>query len=227
MTTAAIIVAAGSGQRFGDAGKSFVPLHGKPMAWWSLRAASEASSVDEIILVCAEHSFDVAAALILSFQNDKRATLVIGGARRQDSALAGIEATSPDTTIVAIHDAARPMVTATLFDDVVAAATSGAAIAAVPISDTIKRVEDGRVRETVPREKLVSVQTPQAFHKQLLLDAFRIAEETGSSVTDEASLIEQMGGSVQVVRGSDSNLKVTYPEDVFIAEALLARQNRR
>jgi 2-C-methyl-D-erythritol 4-phosphate cytidylyltransferase len=227
MTTAAIIVAAGSGQRFGDPGKSFVPLHGKSMAWWSLQAASEASSVDEIILVCAEHSLDAGTALILDLPTDKRVALVIGGARRQDSALAGIEATSTDTTIVAIHDAARPMVTAALFDEVITAASVGAAIAAIPISDTIKRIDDGRVLETVPREHLVSVQTPQAFDKALLLDAFRLAEASGSSVTDEASLIEQMGGTVQVVRGSASNLKVTYPEDLVIAEALLARRTRQ
>lgn len=227
MTTAAIIVAAGSGQRFGDPGKSFVPLHGKSMAWWSLQAASEASSVDEIILVCAEHSFDTGAALILDLQTEKRVALIIGGARRQDSALAGIEATSPDTTIVAIHDAARPMVTAALFDDVIAAASFGAAISAIPISDTIKRVDDDRVLETVPREQLVSVQTPQAFNKALLLDAFRFADDSGSSVTDEASLIERMGEAVRVVRGSASNLKVTYLEDLIIAEALLARRMRQ
>lgn len=226
MTAAAIIVAAGSGQRFGNAGKSFAFLQGKPMAWWSLRAASEASSIDEIVLVCGEHSFDVAAELVRGFPSSKRTALVIGGARRQDSALAGIGASSAETNIVAIHDAARPLVTAALFDDVVAAAaTHDAAIAAVPISDTIKRVAGGRVLETLSREDLVRVQTPQAFRKQLLLEAFAYAEKSGATVTDEASLIEQMGREVHVVRGTDSNIKVTFPEDLFIAEALLGRQN--
>jgi 2-C-methyl-D-erythritol 4-phosphate cytidylyltransferase len=226
MTTAAIIVAAGSGQRFGNAGKSFVLLRGRPMAWWSLRAASGATAIDEIVLVCGAHSFDVASELVLGFPASKPVWLVIGGTRRQDSAKAGIEATSPGSTVVAIHDAARPMVTEALFDDAIAAAAvHGAAIAAIPVSDTIKRVEDGLVLETLPREKLVSVQTPQAFRKQLLLDAFAHAERTGLSVTDEATLIEQMGGRVQVVPGSVSNIKMTVPEDLVIAEALLAQRD--
>jgi 2-C-methyl-D-erythritol 4-phosphate cytidylyltransferase len=228
MTTAAIIVAAGSGQRFGNTGKSFVLLQGRPMAWWSLRAASDAAAVDEIVLVCGEHSFDLASSLVQDFASSKPITLVIGGARRQDSARAGIEATSAASAIVVIHDAARPLVTSTLFDDVAAAATKhGAAIAAIPISDTIKRVENGLVLATLPREELVSVQTPQAFHKQLLIDAFAKAERAGLSVTDEATLIEQMGEQVRVVPGSVSNIKVTVPEDLVIAEALLAQRDRR
>jgi 2-C-methyl-D-erythritol 4-phosphate cytidylyltransferase len=126
---------------------------------------------------------------------------------------------------VAIHDAARPLVTSALFDQVVAAAVAdGAAIAAVPVSDTIKRVAGDRVTGTLARDELVSVQTPQAFRKQLLLDAFAFAGRTGASVTDEATLIEQIGGMVTVVAGSTSNIKVTYPEDLSIAEALLQRE---
>lgn len=228
MTTAAIIVAAGSGQRFGNAGKSFAPLSGKPMSWWSLQAASDAISVDEIVLVCGEHSRDSASALVRAFPSSKPISLVIGGARRQDSALAGIAATSPQTTLVAIHDAARPMVTGALFDDVLAAAARyGAAITAVPVSDTIKRVDDDLVLETIPREHVVRVQTPQAFRRQLLLDAFARAIQTGQSVTDEATLIEQTGGQVHVVAGSVSNIKVTFPEDLVIAEALLAQRVAR
>jgi 2-C-methyl-D-erythritol 4-phosphate cytidylyltransferase len=227
MSTAAIIVAAGSGQRFGDAGKSFAVLRGQPMAWWSLQAASAAASIDEIVLVCGAHSRDAATELIDGLATCKPVALVTGGARRQDSALAGIEATAKDTMVVAIHDAARPLVTSALFDAVVAAAIEhGAAIAAAPVSDTIKRVADGRVAETLPRADLVSVQTPQAFRKQLLLDAFDFARRNDISVTDEASLIEQMGGIVDVVRGSTSNIKVTYPDDLFVAEALMQRDRR-
>lgn len=222
MKTAAVIVAAGSGQRFGSAEKSFAPLGGKPMAWWSLMAADASASIDEIILVCGEHSFDTASEVVRGFSGRKRLALVIGGARRQDSARAGIDATSDDTTIVAIHDAARPLVTSTLFDEVVAASSAhGAAIAAIPVSDTIKRVVSGHVIETIPRDELVNVQTPQAFRKSLLIEAFAHAERDGLSVTDEASLIEQAGGRIAVVNGSHANIKVTYPVDLFIAEALL------
>jgi 2-C-methyl-D-erythritol 4-phosphate cytidylyltransferase len=148
--------------------------------------------------------------------------LTLGGNRRQDSALAGINATSEQVDIVAIHDAARPLVTSDLFDAVISAARQyGAAIAAVPVSDTIKRALDLHVTATIPRDDLVSVQTPQAFRKQLLLDAFAMAEKFGMSVTDEATLIEQTGGSVRIVPGTTTNLKVTYPSDLALIEALL------
>jgi 2-C-methyl-D-erythritol 4-phosphate cytidylyltransferase len=224
MTTAAIIVAAGIGQRFGSAGKSFAQLRGKPMAWWSLRAASDSRSIDELVLVCGTHSHDAATELLAGFPSETPIILVLGGARRQDSALAGIRATSKSIDLVAIHDAARPLVTGELFDTVIAAAVQfGAAIAAVPVSDTIKRVADSQVSETIPREDLVSVQTPQAFRKSLLLEAFARADRSGMSVSDEASLIEQTGGAVYVVPGSTMNMKVTFPDDLAIMEALMAQ----
>lgn len=222
MTTAAILVAAGSGQRFGDAGKSFALTCGMPMAWWSINAASQATSVAEIVLVCGEHSRPAANALLEFVDSSKPVRLAVGGSRRQDSALAGIAATSRDVDIVVIHDAARPLVTADLFDRVVATARHhGAAIAATPASDTIKRVAGEVVVETLPRDELVSVQTPQAFNKTLLLNAFTQAEKTGLSVTDEAALIEACGLPVHVVFGEFDNLKVTYPSDLVMVEALL------
>lgn len=227
MKSAAIIVAAGSGQRFGRAGKAFALTGGLPMAWWSLNAASDASSIDEIVLVCGEHSQAAARALLDFFDTTKPVSLAIGGARRQDSALAGLEATSPDVELVAIHDAARPLVTPDLFDWAIAdAEIFGAAIVAVPVSDTIKRVIDDVVRETLPRDELVSVQTPQAFRKALLVDAFASAAASGTSVTDEASLIESLGHEVHVVPGRMENLKVTYPSDLLLVEALLSARNR-
>jgi 2-C-methyl-D-erythritol 4-phosphate cytidylyltransferase len=197
------------------------------MAWWSLAAAEAADSVDEIVLVCGEHSRSAAQAMVDDSTGRKPLRLTLGGNRRQDSALAGINATSKQVDIVAIHDAARPLVTSDLFDAVIAAARQyGAAIAAVPVSDTIKRALDHRVTATIPRDDLVSVQTPQAFRKQLLLDAFAMAEKTGMSVTDEATLIEQTGGSVRIVPGTTTNLKVTYPSDLALIEALLLAARR-
>lgn len=222
MTAAAIIVAGGSGQRFGNAGKSFALVGGMPMAWWSLAAASEAELVDEIVLVCGEHSEAAAHALIPLIAGDKPIVLTRGGARRQDSALAGIEATSPDVEVVAIHDAARPLVTADLFDRAIEAARAHrSAIVAVPVSDTIKRVVDNNVIETLPRDELVAVQTPQAFRKQLLLDAFAAAATSGRTVTDEASLVESLGLPVHVVPGRNDNMKVTYSTDLALVETLL------
>jgi len=224
MTAAAIIVAAGSGQRFGDAGKSFAPLAGKPMAWWSLAAAATASSVEELVLVCGEHSLSTASALVADFPTEKPIRIVLGGKRRQDSALAGVRATNERVSVVSIHDAARPLVSSALFDAVIAAATEhGAAIAAVPVSDTIKRVGESRVLETIPRDELVAVQTPQAFDKRQLLAAFEHAERSGATVTDEASLIEYMGAPVVVVPGVVTNIKITYPADLAMAEILMRR----
>ena len=120
--------------------------------------------------------------------------LALGGQRRQDSARSGFDAVSPTVDIVAIHDAARPLVTNDSFDAAVASARRfGAAVAAVPVSDTIQRVSNGRVIETIPRDDLVSVQTPQAFQTSLLRSAFAECDRTGQSVTDEASLIEAIG----------------------------------
>jgi 2-C-methyl-D-erythritol 4-phosphate cytidylyltransferase len=222
MTAAAIVVAAGSGQRFGNAGKSFAQCGGVPMAWWSLVAATAATTVDEIVLVCGEHSRADASSLLERFDGNKPVMLALGGARRQDSALAGIAATSGTVDVVAIHDAARPLVTGELFDRAIDAAyADGAAIVGVPVSDTIKRVRSGLVQETVPRDEIVSVQTPQAFQKSLLLKAFASATASGLDVTDEAALVEAFGHPVRVVPGSSDNLKVTYPADLVLVEALL------
>lgn len=222
MTAAAIVVAAGSGQRFGNAGKSFVRVGGMPMAWWSITAAAAATSIDEIVLVCGEHSHANAELLLEGFDSKKPIKLAIGGARRQDSALAGISATSDSVDVVAIHDAARPLVTAGLFDRVVESArVHGAAIAASPVSDTIKRVSGDVVLETLPRDELVAVQTPQAFRKALLSKAFAEAKDSGATVTDEASLVEAQGVPVHLVLGEIENIKVTYPSDLALVEALL------
>jgi 2-C-methyl-D-erythritol 4-phosphate cytidylyltransferase len=227
MRGAAINVAAGSGQRFGSAGKAFAPVLGKPMAWWSLEAATAAHAVDEIVLVCGEHSRSAAKELLDRFESAKPIKLVLGGARRQDSAQAGLTATSATVDIVAVHDAARPLVRPAFFDQVIEAARShGGAIVAVPVTDTIKRAKDGTVQETLPRDELVSVQTPQAFQKTLLLDAFTEAEKSGTTVTDEATLIESQGVPVRVVPGSADNIKVTYPPDILVAEALLRARAR-
>lgn len=227
MSNAAVIVAAGSGQRFGNAGKAFALAGGMPLAWWSLSAAAESSAIDELVLVCGEHSRAAARALLERFDSPKPVRLAIGGARRQDSARAGILSTSPLVDVVAIHDAARPLVVRELFDrSVEAAQLHGAAIVAVPVSDTIKRVTGEVVRETIPRDELVLVQTPQAFRKALLLEAFAAADSAGTSVTDEASLFESYGLPVRVVPGRTDNIKVTYPSDLTLAQAMLEMRSR-
>jgi 2-C-methyl-D-erythritol 4-phosphate cytidylyltransferase len=157
---------------------------------------------------------------------DTPVTVVEGGARRQDSVLAGVVAArSLGASTVAVHDGARPLVSPALFDQTLDAAEhAGAAIAAVPIVDTVKRVRDAQVVETVPRDELWAAQTPQAFVIDRLLAAFAEADRRSLTVTDEAGLFEALGWPVVVVPGDPMNLKLTYPGDLALLESLAARR---
>jgi 2-C-methyl-D-erythritol 4-phosphate cytidylyltransferase len=146
---------------------------------------------------------------------------VTGGATRSDSVRAGLGVLPPTVDVVIVHDSARPLASRAIFDAVIDAVRAGAdaAVPALPVSDTLKRVDDGaRVVETVAREHLVAVQTPQAFRVEALRDAHR----TGQSATDDAALVEQHGGCVVVVPGEVANFKITAPVDLDLAAALLA-----
>lgn len=217
---AAVIVAAGRGTRIGAPAKTLLPLAGRPMLAWALDAADAAETIGAIVVVAGEHTRAETAAVVAAGSWRTPIKVVTGGARRQDSVLAGVLATPEDADVVAIHDGARPLAPAALFDACVAAAArDGAAIAAVPVSDTLKRVEEGRIAATVDRANLWGAQTPQAFRRALLLDLFARAGDR--EVTDEASLCEALGVPVTVVPGLPENLKVTHPGDVAVAEALL------
>jgi 2-C-methyl-D-erythritol 4-phosphate cytidylyltransferase len=198
---AAVIVAAGSGSRFGRA-KHDLELMGKPLWRWSVDAFDEAGA-SEIIVVG-----DVPGG-------------VPGGLRRRDSVRAGLEALTAGAPIVLVHDAARPLIRVNLIKHVVAAiAGTGVdgAIPAVPVTDTIKRVEGNRIGETVDRNRLVAVQTPQGFVADALLDAHRTL--LTADVTDDATLVERNGGSVVIVDGDRTNIKITFPGDLAMAEAI-------
>jgi 2-C-methyl-D-erythritol 4-phosphate cytidylyltransferase len=200
---AAIIVAAGSGTRFGRSKHDLV-LGGRPLWMWSVDAFEEAGA-SEIIVVG-----DVPGG-------------VPGGNRRRDSVRAGLEALTSGSPIVLIHDAARPLAGARLIMAVVEA-TAGtgveAAIPAIPVTDTIKRRDGNLIVETVDRSDLVAVQTPQGFRTDALLNAHRSIPS--DDVTDDAALIERGGGFIVVVDGDRANLKITYPGDLSIAEAIIA-----
>ncbi|HEY7032796.1 MAG TPA: 2-C-methyl-D-erythritol 4-phosphate cytidylyltransferase [Thermomicrobiales bacterium] len=219
---AAVIVGAGRGTRFGAADKVMAPLAGRPLLAYSLDAAEQAEAVGAIVVVTAEHCVGAVADLIGSGSWSKIVATVTGGDRRQDSVWAGLAAMPSGASHVAVHDAARPLVTSSLFDACIAAARRfGAAIAAAPVADTLKRVVDGRVVATVSRRDLWAAQTPQAFRLELLMNAFASAAATGLEVTDEASLLEAMGIEVAIVPSSRANLKITHPEDLAVAEAVM------
>jgi 2-C-methyl-D-erythritol 4-phosphate cytidylyltransferase len=197
--------------------KLLAPVAGRPLLWHTLRTFDAVTSLDELVVVTSEGNRD--AVERLASEASPRARIVLGGRRRRDSVRAGIDAL-PDCDYVLIHDGARPLATADLISRALAGAVEiGAALCAVPITDTLKRgTEDDLVYGTVSRERLWSAQTPQAFRRELLL---RAHAATDIDATDDAALAELIEAPVRLVLGSTKNLKVTTPEDLSLAEALL------
>ena len=217
----AVIVAAGSGRRFDDAAKVFRILNGKPVLQRSVEVFLLLPEVQTIVVVLGTHTLDEGTAL-LNHLDRWRIAVCVGGATRSESVRLGIEALPEHINLVAIHDAARPLVRAPLVRRVVDAAREhGAAIPAVPLNDTILRTSsDGAITNTEAREQLRAAQTPQVARRDWLESALR----TGSSHTDEGGALVSAGYSVMTVEGSPDNIKLTWPEDLTTAEALLLRE---
>jgi 2-C-methyl-D-erythritol 4-phosphate cytidylyltransferase len=216
--TGAIIVAAGSSRRMGGVDKLMAPLGGRPVLAHSIAAFASCPAIDDVIVVASKAN--EAAIRTLLGELAPEARLVLGGSRRRDSVRAGLEALAGCDYVV-VHDAARPLVTHALIDAALEGAREvGASLCAVPVTDTVKRSEpSGRVSSTVTREGLWLAQTPQAFRTELLLRAHRAID---IDATDDAALIELLGEPVKLVMGSARNLKITGPEDLALARALLA-----
>jgi len=207
MECGVILVGAGAGARFGRP-KAFVELSGRRLLDWC--AAAFAEVPHRVAVLRSEDREDAGLP---------GWTLASGGARRRDSVANGLAALDPAAGIVLIHDVARPLVSADVIQRVVAAALQNPAVVPViPVRDTIKRVRGNRVLETPPREELVAVQTPQAFHRDLLERALAGRSE---DATDEAGLVEALGESVHTVPGDVRNAKITHPDDLRVAEALV------
>lgn len=225
MRVNAIIVAAGEGKRMGaDAPKPLLLLAGKPILVHTLEAVAASSVGRAIIVVAAAERARFELLLGSAKLGRLQWTLQNGGARRQDSVAGGLAEVDADCEIVVVHDAVRPLVTPGLIDrSVEAAAKDGAAVAGVPVADTIKVVSrERRIESTPPRDALWAIQTPQAFRAALLREAHRRAAIDRVEATDDAMLVERLGEKVAVVEGERRNLKITTPEDLAIAEALLA-----
>ena len=223
MKTCALIVAAGASKRFGGAvPKQFRLLCGKPLLSWTISRFEAASSIDQIVVVVAEEMLLYTNQKIVEpYGFAKVSKIVIGGATRQESVLRGLESLPTSTRLVAIHDGARPLVSAGDIDRVVnLAGRERAAVLAKPATDTVKRVRDGYVIATVDRDSLYQAQTPQVFQYDLILAAHR-QTIVGAKVTDDALLIENRGFKVCVVEASSTNIKVTTPDDLIMAGALL------
>jgi len=207
MSVWAVVVAGGSGERFG-ALKQFAMLGGRPLYQWALDAARPA--VDGMVLVVPAGS---------SPSPSGAARVVEGGATRSASVRAGLEAVPGDADLIVVHDAARPLATTALFRAVIAGVRAGAdaAIPALAVADTLKMVRHDVVVRTVPRHGVVAVQTPQAFSSKVL----RAAHAAGGEATDDAALVEEAGATVRVVPGDPRNLKVTTPAELELVQALV------
>lgn len=230
MKASAIIVAAGSGTRLGfGEPKAFVKLGGRAMLWYSLAAIAQAKSITEAV-IAVPAGMETAAREQTSNAPGLRIPVKIapGGAERQDSVRIALALTSVESEIVVIHDAARPFADPALFQKCIeAAARSGGAIAAIAVADTLKRAATGVViTATVPRAGLYQAQTPQAFRRKLLAAAHERAVRERIIATDDADLVEQIGGRVEIVEASALNLKITTAADLAIAEALAAANSR-
>jgi len=220
-----IVVAAGKGERMGrELSKPFLPVGGIPLLIHTLRAITQSTLIAKIIIVVAPEREALCRDMLRSHgQFRVPLTVVHGGAERQDSVRLGLAALDPTSEIVAIHDAARPFLDREILDrSIETAAIYGGALVAVPVRDTIKRVgEEGTVVETLPRQQLWLAQTPQTFRVSLVREAHARALAEGIVVTDDAALLERLGKVVKIVPGSYRNFKITTPEDLQVAEALL------
>jgi 2-C-methyl-D-erythritol 4-phosphate cytidylyltransferase len=216
---AAIIVAAGKGQRMGGKDKIFASLGGRALLTWPLYACQRCRQIKRIVLVVNQANLNKARDLVVAEGFSKVTAIVPGGAQRQQSVAAGLEQVG-DSRWVVIHDGARPLLTEALIEQgLEAAAATGAAVAAIPVTDTIKLADDDNsVMGTPPRDRLWAVQTPQVFRFDIIDRAHRQAQ---GLATDDAALVEQAGGKVRLYMGSHKNIKVTTPGDLALAEILL------
>jgi 2-C-methyl-D-erythritol 4-phosphate cytidylyltransferase len=213
----AIIVAAGSSLRMGKINKIFAPLGGKPLLAWSVDTCQGCSLIGQIVLVLNDKDLELGQKL-KEERGWSKVTLCPGGARRQDSVREGLYKLK-DCHWVMIHDGARPFLTLDLIENgLKAAAETGAAVAAVPVKDTVKLANsNGVIKETLQRDKLWATQTPQIFRLDIIIKAY---QELRADVTDDAAAVECLGYRVKLYPSSYNNIKVTTPEDLVLAEVI-------
>lgn len=220
----AVIVAGGQGLRMQNAiPKQFLPLNGKPVLYYAINAFVEAIPGIRIVLVLPQSHFSYANSVLQHFSSGIDITIVSGGNNRFESVKNGLGATT-EADIIFVHDGVRPLLSTALIQNCYASATEfGSAIPVVPVTDSIRQLDEQQASRMVDRESLRAVQTPQTFKGAVLLPAFD--QPYQSSFTDEASVVEQYGIKVHLVAGEKSNLKITTPEDILFAAALQSSQD--
>jgi len=230
--TAAIVPAAGRGERLGPGTpKALRDLGGQPLLVHAVRALSIARAVGLVVVAAPQAELAAVRSLLSPAVGDTELLVVAGGRTRQESVSLALAVLPADVDVVLVHDAARPLAPAELADAVSAAVRAGAdaVVPGIPVADTVKQVDTaGRVERTLDRSRLRAVQTPQGFAREVLVAAHRAAADAAAdeseAATDDAGLVERIGGTVLVVGGSEEAFKVTRPIDLVLAEAVLARR---
>lgn len=230
MKTTAVIVAAGKSERLpGAVPKQFQLVAGRPVLGHTLRRFDLCPDVDEVLLVVSEeHLLYASEAVVDRFEIKKVWKVVQGGPTRFDSVIRGMKALDTSTDIVLIHDGVRPMVTPDLISSAIAACVDeGAVVPAIPVNETVKRVESDYVLATLDRSKLYLAQTPQVFRSTLILDAYSRASSKADHFTDDAAVVEAAGYKIKIVEGDPNNIKITTQRDLDLMRHLLTIEQER
>lgn len=218
----ALIAAAGSASRMAGLDKLFCMLGGKPVLAYTLAVFEACAAINHIVVIARKDKLDEIKNLCGQYGISKLCAVVAGGQTRTQSVALGLSVLPEDTELVAVQDGARPFITAEEIEKTVAlAAKTGAAAAGVPVKDTLKQVNDGVITATPDRSLYWAVQTPQVFSRSLIVRAYTEAAAKGIEATDDCALIERLGVSVYMSEGSYANIKITTPEDLVYAQALL------
>lgn len=227
MNVSAIIPAAGSGERFGEV-KQFKLLVGRPLLFQTLKPFLQSKNIHEIVVVVHQDDLDATFRDVLSISAGKSVKVVAGGKLRQDSVKNGVDASDSNSTLVCIHDAARPFVTEDLIQKSISACENAdGSVVAIQSQDTVKYSKNRTVEKTIARENIWLAQTPQTFNKEKLLLALDNAETNQLTGTDESAIMEAMGYNIKLVEGDLNNFKITKPGDWMRAEAILHQQAQR
>ena len=218
-----LLVAAGTASRMGGVDKVLYELGGVPVIVRAIQPFQESDLIHEIVVVTRRDSMVEVGQLCRLYQLTKVTRVVPGGEDRRASVQLGLEDLSPKAQLVAIHDGARPLITRDVLEAaVLRAGLAGAAAPGIPIKDTVKLLEGGVVKETLPRERLCAIQTPQVFEVSLIKAALARSITDGVSLTDDCSAVERLGFTVSVTPGSEENIKLTTPGDLLLGESILA-----
>jgi 2-C-methyl-D-erythritol 4-phosphate cytidylyltransferase len=224
----AIIAAAGLGKRMGRGiNKVFIPLCNRPLISYTLDAFESCTMIDDIIVVVGGEDVEHLQDIVKKYAYGKIRAIVVGGTERQYSIANALKKLSECAQWVLIHDGARPLISQSVIKKAIESVKIYNAVGVgVPVKDTIKVIDkDGFVTTTPDRNVLWAIQTPQVFARNVVVQAYRHAEESGITATDDAALVEQLGVRVKLLMGDYTNLKVTTPEDIMIAEAILRGKN--